>query len=417
MESVLHIELLHRNITPPATVGFTEYITYGEREPNAVEETDDDITIATRIGSPLDSGPEPARPMIKLAKTFEYMPDLTRPKGDVFTETLHYLKDGKYLVPLRTKIHSGYFQGSRFAHLPSLNSVRADLSGVRDPVATMHPEIVQQLLQHDGWFQENRNHPAVEWVSEELLHKLTDLSFTDIRFNTDNVHQLIQNFVTRVKACSKYDLDAHQLKSIAQAIMPTKVAAPVTYQSGKTLYKPVHQVRRHLVHNHADLRSFGKLDITHIPNLEHNPYAFYNIAGLLDRLPVTDLNIDIIVDTDCEIRMYHENIVANRFAVFDDNDLGAFSSTSLIEELLDTNTLRMILKKFHDFHVCADDDVKDLLHHQPVKLKIIKTIEDEALILLFPQDSDKHDDPLCGVYFDIALQSLAPLTVLPEILI
>ena len=92
-----------------------------------------------------------------------------------------------------------------------------------------------------------------------------------------------------------------------------------------------------------------------------------------------------------------------------------FSQESLLSLILNDITLGMILKKFAYEHKYVDENTRDIILHQPVKLKIIKTMTDEALILLYRYDSSKKEPPLLGVYFDIALASLAPLTILPEL--
>jgi len=414
MECVLHVQPIVRRINVPITIGHTEYLFYGEHPEEEGENPVGDTAACTRLGCPLediDCGQK--RSNISLVKTFEFMPDLTRRSGNVYMDTIHYFKDQKYLIPLTTKIHSGLSNGLRVSHLPSLNFIRKDLTGLDHRVCESRSELVSELLKNDSHFLKNKNHPVTDWVRDDLIYALSSSQITDTQFDINKFLSMIRAYMSRIKS-TPHELTRYHLQSVLDVIGLEQETIPVSYVSSDVLAKPVLDVRRLLVPHEVDLRSHGKINVDNLPMIDYNPKGFAPIMVLLDDLPVTDLNIDVVVEPDGSISFVHEHIVMNRLGEFDDNDIGMYAPESLVEDLIAEDVLQDILKRFVKHHSSIDDDLRNIICTEPIKIKIIKTIEDESLILLYRYNSKSGDDPLCGVHFDIALESLAPLSIIPE---
>lgn len=415
MESVLHIEPIIRRTTAPLSIGHTDYIWYGEKNIGEDDDPMGTFAASTRLGCPLEEVDHGStRSHVPLVKTIEYMPDFHRNAGHVYIETVHYFKDMKYLIPVRTKIHSGFSQGLRIAHLPSLNYARQELGGLGWSVCDSRSEIVTELLNNDAYFENRSNHPVMDWIRDDLTNILSTSTITDIRFDTDRLDRMIHRYRQQVQA-TPHEMSAHHLKDILSIISLENETFPTEYISQDVIARPIWDVKRRLQPHTLDLASRGRIPVEKLPRIEYNPFYFQPVLGLIDRSPLTDFNIDVIIQADNSISFIHDHVATNRLSAFVDNDLGAFTTETLISDLVNEETLRGILKRFLKYHTGIDEEIRSILCTQPVKMKLMKTIADEALILLYKHNSSSADDPLCGVYFDIALQSLAPLTIIPEI--
>jgi hypothetical protein len=355
------------------------------------------------------------RSYIPLIKTIECMPDLERRTGMIYFESVYYFKDSKYLIPIRSKIQSGRSEGLCITHLPSLNYVRQDLTGDSRKVNDAKGEIISSLVDSDRRFVDNHRHPINEWIKHDMLHTLETSTVTDIRFDTKRLGGFLDSFVDETQRVP-YEMSQHHLKRVLNSVSIENETIPSSYFSTDVISKSMLGVKHRMIPSHHDFKSLGRLPVESIPNLEYNPFAFQDVLAILDNSPVTDCNIDVIVQTDNTIIHLDNHLTVNRLGLFKDNEIGAFSSDTLLDSFLNDYVLLMIIEKFHAYHsaVKNDDELRHILNAEPVKLKIIKTINDEALILLFRYNSSGRDRPLCGVYFDIALQSLAPLTIIPE---
>jgi hypothetical protein len=411
MEGVLHVEPIMRRINPPLTIGHTEGITFGKKlTENEEDDALGDPAVFMQLGSPLETVDlGSTQTCIPLVKTIEYMTDDSSTNGFVYSESIHYLKDQKYLIPLRTKIQSGRSEGLRIAHLPSLNFARTEISGNPENVCEVRSEIVSELVDKDKYFLRNKR-PVVDWLREELVHTLASSSITDIRFDTERLNQDIYNFIDEVERVP-HEMNTHHLKRVMSKISLEGETIPVSFFSNDIIHKSILEVKQRVVPNSFNFKSVGRLPIDRIPNLEYNPLAFQGILGKLDRLSLTDYNIDVIVDIDHSISFVKEHVAVDRFADFSENS-GSLLGLSY-NDIVNEETLRQLLDRFSLYHsaVKGNDELMNILQTEPIKIKIIKTMSDEALILLYRYNSTSKDDPLCGVYFDIALQSLAPLTV------
>lgn len=438
METILHVEPIVRRVSPPLTIGHRDYMYYGNKAPVSEDfkyevgknflgesevfpmEVEQDNLGEPAVFMPLGFPVEgvdlgSTKTHVPLIKTIECMPDPDRRSGLIYLESIHYFKDSKYLIPIRSKIHSGRSEGVRFTHLPSLNFVRQDLTGDTRLVNDVRSEIISGLVENDRHFVENHRHPINEWIKHDMLHTLETSSVTDIRFDTKRLSGILDSFVDEVSRVP-YEMSQYHLKRVLNRVSIENETIPSAYFSGDVIHKTLMDVKHRMVPSQHDFRSFGRLPIENIPNLEYNPFAFQDVLAILDNSPLTDCNLDVIVQTDNTIVHIDNHVSVNRLGVFKDNDLGAFSPETLCDDFLDEYALLMIIEKFHSHHpaVKNDEELRHILNAEPVKLKIIKTINDEALILLFRYNSSGRDKPLCGVYFDIALQSLAPLTIIPE---
>lgn len=413
MESVLHISSISRPIEAPISIGHTEYLHYGEHDSD--HDDPKGISAATmRLGYPLemvDSGS--TNTQIPLVKTIESMPDPSRPSGNIYLETIHYFKDQKHLIPIRTKMQSGPSQGLRITHLPSLAFARSHLSGDSRRPVSARSEIIPGLLEHDTYFTKNKNHPIVDWVSHEMNQFISDTPISDISFSGRDIGLVAQKFASQVKS-TPYEINSHHIKDVVSTISLNKQVLPLSYHSQDVLHKTVAEAKLRVAPHNLDLRCYGRIPVENIPRLAKNTYGFERVLDLIDRVPLTDFNLDLVVGTDCSVQFFHENLAVNRLAMFADNELGSFSSESLLCDLLDPDSLKTILHCFLYFHPHLTEEVKDILTTQPVKLKLIKTLNDEAIILLYRHNARSDEEPLCGAYFDIAIQSLAPLSIMPQ---
>jgi len=416
MEGVLHVEPIVRYVKPPLTIGYTDYIYYGEKPVGEDEDSLGDPAVFMQLGCPLESVDMGSNnTVIPLVKTIECMSDPDRNRGMIYLESIHYLKDSKFLIPVRTKIHSGRSEGLRISHIPSLNFARYELSGDGRKVNDVRCEMISSLVDHDRHFVENHRHPINEWIKDDLVNTLETSPVTDIRFDTKRLYRTIDAFVDEVRRVP-YEMGDTHLKRVLNKISVENETIPVSYFSEDVICRPVSSIRHRLLPVDCNFKSFGRLPIENIPNLEVNPLQFQDILGIIDRLALTDCNVDVVVQVDNSISFIKNHIAVNRLAVFSDNDLTAFSQETLLYDIVNERTLQIILEKFSKHHsaVSGNGEMLDILNTEPIKLKIIKTINDEALILLYRFNSKSTDSPLCGVYFDIAVQSLAPLTIIPE---
>jgi hypothetical protein len=87
---------------------------------------------------------------------------------------------------------------------------------------------------------------------------------------------------------------------------------------------------------------------------------------------------------------------------------------NILRDYLSENVVNDILQKFVYYHSDITAEIQDIIKFGSVKMKIIKTITDEAIVLVYRGSSPADEPPLCGVYFDIAHLSLAPMSIMRE---
>jgi hypothetical protein len=377
-----------------------------------------DITSHMSLGAPLcamDDGSHAAH--VPLVKTVEYMPDFTRDEGNIYLETTHYLHKNQSLVPFRCKLRSGLGTGMRFNHLPSLNFARQQISPVIPQlVCDPRAEIIHDVALRDTIFQKRRNQPLRDWLAYDLAPALDHRPFTPLSFDVDDINRMIPRYINQVRD-TPTEFTQRDLKAIADTIAPFQLTdermIPGSYHLSEPIIRPLSGVKPLLVPNSFDFRSLGNIPIRKLERIEYNPHKFQDVCDLLDCIELTDFNIDVIVDLDSQISFYAEHLAINRYGAIHDVDIGAFMAESVFRECVGGEELNEILDRFVKFHQGIDNEIRDLITMSPVKIKLIKTFSDEAAILLYEHDSAPDDPPLCGVYFDIALQSLAPMSVIP----
>lgn len=413
MDAVLHIEPITRETHTPLHVGHTDYIFYGEKLTEDGENVGS-TTSHMRMGCPLEAlDLGSTRSHIPLAKTFEFMPDFTRDKGRVYLETLHYLKDKKFLVPYRTKLRSGLGNSLRINHLPSLNLARSDITGHEHYVCDPRAEIVADILLRDQMFSSRKNQPLKDWITDDLTTTLALRTTNELSFDTASTMSMINRYVGQVHHTPS-ELTATNLRDIMAIVAPERNMIPIAYLEDEPIIHHIVDAKNRFVPTEVDLRSLGRIQIEKVDRIDYNPFEFRDVCDALDNIPLTDFNVDVIVTPDDDIVFYHEHIALDRLGAFADNDMGLYSPSTILREYLDSSFLNNILQKFVRFHPNLTDEIEDLVYSSAIKLKIIKTITDEAAVLLYRYDSSSDSRPLCGVYFDIALQSLAPLSIIAE---
>lgn len=417
MESVLHIEPITRQAPAPLMVGHTDHMFYGESLTHD-DENVGDITSHMSLGAPLhalDDGSHSAH--VPLVKTIEYMPDFSRNEGNVYLETTHYLHDKKFLVPFRTKLRSGIGTGMRLNHLPSLNYARGEISpALPQPVTDPRSEIVQDVALRDSIFERRNNKHLRDWLTHELCPMLDLRPYAPLSFDPDIINKMIPRYINQVRDTPS-EFGPRDLKAISEIICPVhprdERMIPASFQVGDPVIHHILDVRQKLVPNTFNFRSLGSIPVDTLDRIEYNPGKFQDICDLLDCIPLTDFNIDLVLNLDQEIVFYNEHLAINRFGMIADVDLGKYCAENVVRDYINGETLNEILDRFETFHQGINDEIRETIKYQMVKIKLIKTLSDEAAILLYRVDSAPDDPPMCGVYFDIALQSLAPISVIP----
>lgn len=428
MEAVLHIEPITRKVEAPLHIGHNDFISYGEVPAKDISPNDfimqGDILTALNedIGAPashmtlgcplavMDKGSNNTH--IPLVKTFECTPDPLRDKGYVYSETLHYLTPAKLLIPYRTKIHSGIGQGLRLTHLPSLNLIRQDLTGDRLNVIDPRQEIVFDLMYKDPAFTRQRNLPLHDWLTEELTKFLSHYPVNELSFHKEPIMAMVHNYVNQVGQTSS-ELNSNNLRKIVQTITPPSNPVPSRYFSPRPIERHIGEFRQHCINSPVDFTASGNLDTETLDCLEYNSPDFKDICDFIDRLPLTDFNVDLVVNSHNEVEFYHEHVAVNRFNLFEDQQAFRYQRNDFME-LFDFHFINDLLGKFVYFHGGITPEIIDIITNEPIKIKLIKTISDEAVVLLYRYNADSNGRPLCGAYFDLAVQSLSPLSIIPE---
>ncbi len=415
MESVLHAESLVRSIDPPFSIGHHDHVFYGEAEGD-----DDERGWAIshlKLGSPLqtpDLGSQ--RNQISLVKTIGYYPDLSREDGNIYTETLHYAdSERKLLIPYRSKVRSGFNQTQRLCHLPSLNLIRSLLNFEVAPVGDAHAAIVNDLLLQEKLFEKRNNKYLKSWIMEDLGVYLDHKNYNNLSFNTADFSKTVKKFSDYIHQ-TPYEFSLQNLKSISQLFNSDTYLIPPHYFDDNPLYFNRDLLYSRLVNCPVDLKSYGRLVVESLSQIERNPYWAQNIADTLDSLLLTDMNIDLIVSTDNEIDFYFEHLAINRFCQFEDSNLRHYKAEDVIKDRFDGYLFNDFLKNVVEKHEMIGDDIREIIVNEPIKLKLLKTLSDEAAILLYRCQTRSMEKPLCGVYFDLATASLAPLSIVPKIL-
>ena len=413
MEAVLHIEPVTRHISAPLNIGHTDYIFYGEQLGEDGENYGS-TACSLPLGCPLatpDVGSTQTN--IPLVKTVECTPDPSRNQGFVYSETLHYFKDNKYLIPFRSKLHTGMGHGLRISHLPSLNAARTNIAGIAHPVCDPRSEIINDIMLRDQGFVKLKNTALENYISDDLSMMLSRKTTNEMSLDISSIETKIQRFINQLHR-TPHDLSVRNLKDINSIIAPEIGIIPVRYYDESPLEIPLRDFKHRLIPHQNDFRSLGRIQTETLHRIEYNPFQFRDACELLDRIPLTDFNVDLVVTPEGNISFFHEHFSLNRFGGFIDNDSGAYSSESILKDFIASEDINRILQKFVQYHDSVDQEIEDLICYNSVKIKLIKTMSDEAAILLYAYNSQADDPPLCGVYFDIALQSLAPMSIIPE---
>lgn len=411
MEAILHIEPLIRNVKFPLSVGDIQYLQYGEGE----LDEDDNVGLSASnicLGNPLESNDMgDTRSCIPFVKTIEYSRDLSRPGRDIFSETIHYFKDQKYLIPFRTKIKSGMYRGLRLNHLPNLNYIREDLVGVGPKTLSTVSTILNELVMHDRLFQKMSNHPAIDWIQNELTFELATETIAPLDFSTEIVKTMVKKLSSSLENIPYYDMATSHLKQLAYSVMYDKKALPLHYQSDDVFYRTVDDYRNTALYHSVDLKSHGNLNLDHLPNVIKNPKSFHPVAEMLDEIPLTDMNVDLIF-SDNEVIHRDIHVGVDRISHFKDPDFEGINAEHILDmSLYPEAILKILFHCVHQHHDLSEQIINKLID-EPVKIKLIKTIADEALVLIYSIDSKPKDPPLCGVYFDLCTLSLAPTSLI-----
>jgi hypothetical protein len=411
MVAVLHAEPIFRNTHVPLNIGHNEDIFYGESVDHDSENTGAK-SCHLRLGCPLeavDLGSSASQ--IPMVKTIEYSPDFSRDSGNVYTETLHFFKDRKTFVPFRTTIRSGLGSGLRFNHLPSLNAVRNDIVGISRGVSDPRTEFVTDILLTDEMFRRRDSTALKDWIRDDLTRTLADETTSVLTFSDDIMACRINKYIRQLHETSS-ELTLTSLRDIVATLSPKPTLVPSNFLSTEPLKYSLDDMRMSMVNNPYNFKSFGRIPIDRFDNIDYNPPSFKMLAELIDTIPLTDFNVDMVISQDNDVEFFHDNILTDRFNVFSDYEAGAYDPKTIFDHYVNGYTANEIIHQFIQHHSAMTDALRDTLEHSAVKIKLIKTITDEAAVFLYAGNSDSKEKPFCGVYFDLALQSLAPLSII-----
>ena len=413
MEAILHIEPIVRNTPAPLSVGHSDYIFYGER----LTADDENIGMCSSnlsLGCPLESLDQGNHMShVPLVKTIDYMPDLSCRDGHVYAETLHYLKNKHELIPYRSKLRTGLGQGIRFTHIPGLNAIRESLTGTSLRVCDPRSDIIEDVLLRDKSFEKHGNSALRDWVEDELIGSLSHKTTTEFSFSTGPLRNMTHRYIAKIHQTPS-EITTRHLKDILSIVSPESNYTPIQYLTDVPISKSLLDFRNRLIPHQLNFRSFGQIPIEKINRIQRNPFEFQDICELLDCIPLSDFNVDIVVTHDCDVVFYHEHVALDRLGAVEENETGLYSTEYLLKDYLTGEVLNDILKKFMFHHNDLTEEIEELIDYHAVKMKIIKTSTDEAAILLYNANGTSEDKALCGVYFDIALQSLSPMSIMRE---
>lgn len=412
MDTYLHIEPMHRVVNGPLSAGSTNFISFGERD------LENDGYAGIVVGAPLtsiDSGAHCSQ--IPLMKSFEITNGSKRDDERVITETISFLTKDMSLLPVRTKIHTGSSEGNRICHTPSLNRVRELIVGMAFPVIPVNTEVVDILLNDDVQFQAMRDSQVAEWMRYDLMARLVRCPIGHVDFDGYATKKMVFEFANT--ACDiAGDMSIMQARELEGILNPESAAIPLRYADAHPIETRLALTNVGRISTGGDFKLADPLRIDHLPNIDRNPTAFRQILSLIDTLPLTDLNIDLVVGNDDDVLAVYANCVANRVRDYISGTSSAETAKLLMANLVNAPVVHEIMEKFATSHSsCSDDKIYHQISLRPIKLKIIKTIRDEILILLYAIDSTAKDLPICGVYYDIAIESLASMGLMfkPEV--
>ncbi len=415
MESILHIEPLTAEIKDEESVGETECVFYGSGE---LEEDDDVGRLASyiRLGAPLETIPVGLVSIpVRLAKSFELYPDLTGRYRNVFTETIHFINKGQF-VPIRTSVRVGPGETLKYTHIPSLDFARSSIAGsfpsalpyyVRDPLS----EMIDGIVKNDRSLKRKCRHPFVEWVNDDLHHLLSKQTTAISKFNGSHLVDKVTRFKNHVMDAPCTDMSSRYISDVIKNLLDGREYIPLWYQTDNPIRRTFDDFRIKTINHSGDFRSLGDISFIDKSSIITNPKKFLKTLNYLDSLPFTDLNIDIVF-ADGEISKVYTHIALDRISNFafdwdqKESCVADMTHHLYVEDILE------ILREFVDY-LQGRNEVIDRLILEPLKIKIVKTIKDQVAFLIYHYNSGPEDSPLCGVYFNIPLLSLAPITLIP----
>ena len=413
MTSILHIESISRNNQAPIDIGDVEYLFYGEGDLSA-DENIGNPAASMLLGDPLSSvDVGSTNGFLPLVKTFEYSPDFSRSSGNIFTETIHYVKDKKFLIPFRTKVRSGLSNGMRFNHIPSLNFIRHDITGIDIPICDPKPEMVHTLLHSDRNLKKSmRDSPLEDWAKGDLVNSLSHNQMCGLQFDSSGLVRSLDKFTSAIHSLPSMDTSAKCLDNVVGTLRHNLNSLPMLYLNDNPIIRPFDRVMGMMSAMPGDLKSFGSINLDSLPQVMKNPKGFGSIIEYLDNIHLTDINVDIIL-ADRGIHDIHIHTAMDRITQYQDSDLCHVDPNEILTDRIigDPQIFFDILEKFLISYPGLDDTSFRTIVEQPIKMKIIKTIIDESAILLFRYNCDEKEPPICGVYFDIAALSLSPMTI------
>ena len=414
MEAVLHIEKIEREVDFPLSFGDTDYLYYGESN-NDDGMDEDAYTAEMRVGHPMtmaDVGSTLS--VIPMVKTFGVSKALDRNAPPLLTETTHVLADDKYLIPFKSKVHVGTTHAVRLSHLPGLRHIRNKIIGYEPRPQDPMGDIMEDLMTTDVRFQKKKAHPVMEWARDDLSHILANQAACPFGFAAKLFDDRITQFSNAILDVP-YDLQRHNMRDVGRSILLQGENTPVDFCIPDVVSYSISTLRAGAIRGGDDLQSHGPLNVNHVPKMVRNPSYFNRVVEFFDQLPLTDINVDLLVTPRGEISLFHVNVAVNRMSWYSSEYPDRGIGEELLRGSLDSNTIRKIVKSIATFHPMLSHSESELLVNHGVKLKIIKTIMDELTILIYPYQSDEKADPICGVYFDISLLSLAPLSIVPSL--
>lgn len=408
MEIVLHAQKITRELNAPVHVGDEDYMFFGSKA-----EGEDDIIHPSqiRLGSPLcEEFGSSHRDHIPMLKTFGFGPDFSEKGGRLYTETVHLITPTRDIIPFRTKIQSGPMKGTRISHLPNLNYIRNQFNLLTPPVRSPTPRIVDDLVESDDVFTSRTKHPIVEWIKEDLIDDIEALPSAELSFSDSPISYRIGKFLNSVEGSSYHDMNKRTLTNVANTIVPNPMGLPIMFQQREVAYNRLGNLIKSNRSNDYNLDSYGNITTPDISSILRNPRGFGDVLEFLDSLPFSDVNVDVVMNGR-EILLFHSSFMVNRYSTDARPTTGELSEWHPDRFWFDHACLKKVVTRFIKRFSWDKPNLVDYIQTHPIKLKIVKTISDEAVVFIYEAASGENAEPLCGAYFDIALMSLAPFSV------
>jgi hypothetical protein len=409
--STIHAEVLKRAPVGHEEVGFS---TIGDRLNLPVAEVPthdryddegDNQSIVMSVGDPLAIRIDHPH---KILKT---MGISSKGGKDSLTSTLHYIFDEKTVVPYRTKIETGPQAGNVVTHMPNLNYIRSAVFGASGISTDCTSAIVEEVvkIQQTG----RRSSFSGEWAEENLIPIVERCPSTRLDFGSRWFLDFGDGLIEEMDKVDGYSFGGSDADRLVDMVIPPMKYLPTAFSSYTENAAPMNHLWPLYYRNFSEWNNGTPIEIPNLPpkaRFMTNPTGFPSTLNFLDRLPFTDVNVDILMTVE-KVHHFVNSGIYNRYSGYSLRNLGNIEYDEQLELLFPIDVLRWVVMEFSrspGFHWQVAYEIET----RPIKMKIVKTIGEEASVFIYDYASDEKAAPICGAYFDISLVSLAPTSIM-----